>query len=79
MAKRNKIEHYPVYRIDMHACMQWCNNNGIKIYPIPDKNGEYFLEINNNGTIITSPVTYKKVESFTKIWELYCHYYDNNH
>ena len=76
MAKRRKAEYHPIYRIDMHACMQWCLANGIKIYPIPDTHGEYTIEINNNGTIIRSPKKYKKVESFSKIWELYCHYFD---
>lgn len=78
MAKRKKVESYPVYRIDMHACMSWCHNNGIKIYPIPDKNGEYSLEINNNGTIIRSPKKYSKTEWVSKTWELYCHYFDHN-
>lgn len=79
MAKRQKQENLPVYRIDMHTCMQWCLANGIKIYPIPLPNGEYELEINNNGTIMRSPKTYKKLEYLSKIWELYCHYFDHNH
>lgn len=79
MAKRNKIENLPVYRIDMHACMQWCLANGIKIYPIPLGNGEYNLEVNNNGTLSTSTRTYSKMESLQKTWELYCHYFDHNH
>ena len=78
MAKRKKQENLPVYRIDMHTCMQWCNNNGIKMYPIPDGKGEFWVEIDNNGVITRSPKKYGKMESLQKIWELYCHFFDQN-
>lgn len=75
MPKKKPVNHLP-YRIDMHTCYQWCMDNGITIYPLASNESEKQIEINDNGTIIQSPVTYSKIDLYTKIWELYCHYYD---
>ena len=55
----------------------YCLLKGVKIYIVPIKGKkECFLEVDNNGQIIKSPISYKdqKVAS-DKIWDLYLHLY----
>jgi len=60
-----------------YDAFQWCAENGIFIYCLPNKNNEklYGIEVNNNGKITRSGKKYKKNEVDTKIWELYCYMY----
>ena len=53
----------------------FCVNKGIKVYAVPKNDKEYWVEVNNNGNITRSPVTYSKKEWSEKIYELYVHYY----
>jgi len=60
-----------------YDAFQWCVENGIKIYCLPNKQGDkiFEIEINDNGKTIRSGKKYKKEQVDMKIWELYCHYY----
>lgn len=53
----------------------FCVDKGIKVYAVPKTDKEYYVEVNNNGNITRSPVTYDKKEWSEKIYELYVHYY----
>ena len=53
----------------------FCVNKGIKVYAVPKNDKEYHVEVNDNGNIIRSPVTYGKKEWSEKIYELYVYYY----
>jgi len=60
-----------------YDAFQWCVENGITIYCLPNKKGDklYEIEINDNGRITRSGKKYKKEQVDIKIWELYCYYY----
>jgi len=60
-----------------YDAFQWCVENGIKIYCLPNKPGDkiYEIEIYDNGKLIRSGKKYKKDQVDMKIWELYCYYY----
>ena len=53
----------------------FCVDKGIKVYAVPKNDKEYYVEVNDNGNIIISPVTYGKKEWSEKIYELYVYYY----
>jgi len=53
----------------------FCVERNIKVYAVPKNDKEYYVEVNDNGNIIRSPVTYGKKEWSEKIYELYVHYY----
>ena len=53
----------------------FCVDKGIKVYAVPKNDKEYWVEVNNNGNITRSPVTYGKKEWSEKIYEIYVHYY----
>jgi len=67
-----------IYRLDQWECFAWCEKNNIRIYPVPRKwiIKEQEIEIDFRGKIIRSGKKYKLEEVQTKIWELYCHFYD---
>ncbi len=44
----------------------------------PYENGLVKIFVDNNGIIALSPKTYTQQEANLKIYEFYCHYYDNN-
>ena len=58
----------------------WCLKNGIKIYIVPIRNRkECHVELNDNGKIIKSPITYKNQSiASDKIWDLFLHLYELN-
>ena len=58
----------------------WCLKNGIKIYIVPIRNRkECYVELNDNGKIIKSPITYKNQSiASDKIWDLFLHLYELN-
>lgn len=75
------------FRESQGEAMNWCLNNGIKIYYYPEKekrSKSWFatkdyrivVEANNKKTI--SDITYSKKEVETKVYEIYCHIYDKN-
>lgn len=70
----NSIGMFSDFQYD---AFQWCVENGIKIYCLPNKPKDqiYEIEINDNGNIIRSGKKYKKDQVDMKIWELYCYYY----
>jgi hypothetical protein len=75
---RHRVKNY--FREDQNVAMNWCVNRGIKIYPKPSnyKAAECSIEIWNNGTQTFSEEKYPKDDVATKIYELYCHFYDYN-
>jgi len=58
----------------------WCLKNGIKIYIVPIRNRkECYVELNDNGKITKSPITYKNQSiASDKIWDLFLHLYELN-
>lgn len=63
-----------------YCCVDWCFKNGIKIYPLPKKwkTTEYELQIEEGDKVFKSPFKYKEKDIWDKIYEMYCHYYDEN-
>ena len=53
----------------------WCLNNGIKVYPIPKRAAEWFIEIDISGKVNRSPYVYTKDNVWEKIHEYYKYYY----
>ena len=78
MAKRRKINTFPIYSEDMHSCMQWCINNRIKIYVVVINKTDFHVEVNNRGKVEVSEQSYSITDACTKVWELYCHMYRIN-
>ena len=83
MAKKRQKRLSPtagIFRDDQSLCMKWCHDNAIKIYLVPKvwNSEEYEIEIMEQGTKIRSGVKYPVEDAYTKVWELYCHYYDAN-
>jgi len=52
----------------------WSIRNGIYIAPFAKSNTEWYITINVNGKISTSPETYSKIEIWKQIYK-YCLYY----
>lgn len=53
----------------------WGIRNGIYIAPFAKSNTEWYITINVNGKISTSPETYGKVEIWKQIYKYYLYYY----
>jgi hypothetical protein len=72
------IKNY--FREDQLLAMNWCIKRGIKIFPKSShyKSSECSIEVWNNGTKTISEEKYPKDDVATKIYELYCHFYDYN-
>jgi len=70
----NSIGMFSDFQYD---AFQWCIENNIKVYCLPNKKGDklFEIEIYNDGEIIRSGKKYKKNQVDNKIWELYCYYY----
>ncbi len=54
----------------------WCINNGIYISPQAKSLIEWFICIEMNNKINTSPDAYKKVEIWKQIFKYYTYYYE---
>ena len=76
--QRKKIEGY--FRDDQGDAMAWCIRKAIKIHyrPVKYNAQEYKIVIYNNGNKTVSDKVYAKEEVATKVYELYCHFYDTN-
>ena len=72
------IKNY--FREDQLVAMNWCIKRGIKIFPKSShyKSSECSIEVWNNGTKTISEEKYPKDDVATKIYELYCYFYDYN-
>ena len=57
---------------------RWCIRNNIKIGPKSNNDTAWYITIETNGKVNTTPVTYGKTEIWTKIFE-YCKYYYDKH
>ena len=80
MPKKKKKVEVPVFRKDQWRCASWCMDRGIKVYHLPKRYTDdgYYVEVFSNGKTVRS-VKYDSIEEASyKIWELYCHIYDNN-
>jgi hypothetical protein len=53
----------------------WGIRNGIYIAPFAKSPTEWYITINVNGKISTSPETYGKVEIWKQIYKYYLYYY----
>jgi hypothetical protein len=53
----------------------FCIDNGIKVYPVPKTQTEFYIEVDDNGKITRSPKTYGTKEWSEKVCEIYIHYY----
>tara|TARA_X000000950_G_C13647164_1_gene550110 strand:+ start:277 stop:534 length:258 start_codon:yes stop_codon:yes gene_type:complete len=74
MGKKISTLYYTNLAHSINA-IAFCVDKGIKVYAVPKNDKEYYVEVNNNGNITRSPVTYGKKEWSEKIYELYVHYY----
>ena len=74
MGKKISTLYYTNLAHSINA-IAFCVDKGIKVYAVPKTDKEYYVEVNDNGQIIRSPVTYGKKEWSEKIYELYVHYY----
>ena len=74
MGKKISTLYYTNLAHSINA-IAFCVEKGIKVYAVPKNDKEYYVEVNDNGQIIRSPVTYGKKEWSEKIYELYVHYY----
>ena len=74
MGKKISTLYYTNLAHSINA-IAFCVDKGIKVYAVPKNDKEYYVEVNDNGQIIRSPVTYGKKEWSEKIYELYVHYY----
>ena len=74
MGKKISTLYYTDLAHSINA-IAFCVDKGIKVYAVPKNDKEYYVEVNDNGQIIRSPVTYGKKEWSEKIYELYVHYY----
>ena len=74
--KKNDMGYYLASNEEMNAAM-WCLNNNIHISPLSAGFGkqEWYIEIVINKKRKKSPVTYKKVEIWQKMYEFYLYYY----
>ena len=54
---------------------EWGIKNGIYIAPFAKSPTEWYVTINVNGKISTSPETYGKVEIWKQIYKYYLYYY----
>jgi hypothetical protein len=57
---------------------RWCIRNNIKIGPKSNNNTAWYITIETNGKVNTTPVTYGKTEIWTKIFEYAKYYYDKH-
>lgn len=74
MGKKISTLYYTNLAHSINA-IAFCVDKGIKVYAVPKNDKEYYVEVNDNGNIIRSPVTYGKKEWSEKIYELYVYYY----
>jgi hypothetical protein len=54
----------------------WCIHNNIFIAPKAKGPNEWYLTININGKVNTSPMTYEKVEIWKELYKFYLYYYE---
>ena len=54
----------------------WCIRNNIYIAPKPATTTDWYLDININGRISTSPSSYKKNDIWKQLYSFYVYYYD---
>ena len=76
MAKKNGIDmgDYVPKQIEYDA-MRWCINNKIKMSPKAKSTIAWYIDIEVNGKITTSPESFAKVVIWKKIFEYYSYYY----
>jgi hypothetical protein len=58
------------------AAYEWCIRNNIYIAPHAKSVTEWYLDININGNINTSPTAYKKIDIWKQLYKFYVYYYD---
>lgn len=54
---------------------EWGMRNGIYIAPFAKSNTQWYITINVNGKISTSPETYGKIDVWKQIYKYYLYYY----
>ncbi len=75
--KKNQIDmgNYTSTTKEQDAYM-WCIRNNIYIAPKPASTTDWYLDININGRISTSPSSYKKNDIWKQLYKFYVYYYD---
>lgn len=63
---------------DLWKAYRWCIRNNIAIGPKSRNDTTWYITIEINGKVNTTPVTYSKTEIWTKIFE-YAKYYFDKH
>jgi hypothetical protein len=54
----------------------WCIHNNIFIAPKAKSSSEWYLTININSKVSTSPMAYEKVEIWKELYKFYLYYYE---
>ena len=60
-----------------YEALNWCFDNGIKIYPKPTKGG-YYLVCNADGAARTSGIVHSANKYQESIWDFYLYIYKQN-
>jgi len=63
---------------NLWEAQRWCIRNNIAIGPKSRNDTAWYITIEINGKVNTTPVTYGKTEIWTKIFE-YAKYYFDKH
>ena len=76
-SKRKEAIDMGSYSCKLSECdaRDWGIRNGIYIAPFAKSPTEWYVTINVNGKISTSPETYGKVEIWKQIYKYYLYYY----
>jgi hypothetical protein len=76
-SKRKGVIDMGSYSCKLSECdaRDWGIRNGIYIAPFAKSPTEWYVTINVNGKISTSPETYGKVEIWKQIYKYYLYYY----
>jgi len=62
--------------VEEYKAYAWCINNYIYISPRANGEGAWYVDINLNGKIHTSPNSYGKTTIWIKLYEFYKYYYN---
>lgn len=58
------------------SAYQWCIKNNIYISPRAKSATEWYLTIDINSKVNTSPTAYKKIDIWKQLYNFYVYYYD---
>ena len=79
-SKKDKIDMgFYSAKEDEQKAYAWCIKNNIFISPKAKNSKEWYIDIELNKKVNTSPITYEKVEIWKQIFKFYVYYYNKYH